>query len=235
MGEPVTQGVLLDATPRRPFIVELVGPAGAGKSAVMQAISRRDAAVRPGLRIDRYRHLPLIVRHTLPLVATGLELLWNAPRSWWPSLLRLVRLATLHAVLRREASQAYRAVILDEGPVFTLTRLRVFEEASFRSARFAQRWRTALEQWAATLDAVIWLDAPDHVLAQRIRSRPKAHRVKERSDQAIGEFLRRYRRAYRLVLDQMTTTSGTKLVEISTATESADQIAAAILPALERE
>jgi len=215
-------------------IVELVGPAGAGKSAVMHALNRRDATVRPGLRIDRYRHLPLIVQHTLPLVPTGMELLLNAPRSWWPSLLRLVRLATLHAALRREASQAYRAVILDEGPVFTLTRLRVFEEASFRSARFARRWRMALEQWAATLDIVIWLDAPDSVLAQRIRNRPKTHRVKQQSDQAIGEFLARYRQAYRLVLDQMAATHRTKLVEINTATASVDQIVAGILPVLER-
>jgi len=226
---------MLDAVPQRPLIVELVGPAGAGKSAVMHALGRRDATVRPGLRIDRYRHLPLIVRDALPLVPTAMDLCWHAPRAWWLSFLRLVRLATLHAVLRREASQAYRAVILDEGPVFTLARLRVFEDASFRSARFAQRWRAALEQWATTLDVVIWLDAPDHVLAQRIRHRPKAHRVKERSDQAIGEFLERYRQAYRVVLDQMATASGTKLVEISTATQSADQIAAAILPVLRRE
>jgi len=43
---------MLDAVPQRPLIVELVGPAGAGKSAVMHALSRRDATVRPGLRID---------------------------------------------------------------------------------------------------------------------------------------------------------------------------------------
>jgi deoxyadenosine/deoxycytidine kinase len=214
------------------LIVELVGPAGAGKTAVMHALGRRDATVRPGLRIDRYRHLPLIVGHALPLVPTGLELFRNAPRSWWQSFLLLVRLATLHAVLQREAGHAYRAVILDEGPVFTLTRLRVFEEASFQNARFARCWRAALEQWAATLDVVIWLDAPDHVLTERIRSRPKAHRVKQRSDQAIGEFLARYRRAYRLVLDQMATAHRIRLVEISTTTESADQIAAAILPVL---
>ena len=227
------EGRTLDVAPTRPVIVELVGPAGAGKSAVKHALSGRDATVRPGLRIDRYRHLPLIIGHALPLVPTGMALLWNAPRSWWPSLRLLARLATLHAVLRREASQAYRAVILDEGPVFTLTRLRVFEAASFQNARFARRWRTALEQWAATLDVVIWLDAPDHVLTQRIRSRPKAHRVKERSDQAIGEFLARYRQAYRLVLDQMATVNRIKLVEISTATQSADQIAATILAGLE--
>ncbi len=242
-GVPLTAGVSLlgqreprvDAgAPPRPLIVELVGPAGAGKTAALRALGQRADSVQPGLRIDRLRYLPIIIWHTLALASTGFELLEESPRSWWPGMRHLVRLRTLHAVLAREASPSHRAIILDEGPVFSLSRLSMFQNASLGNGRLARAWRTILDRWAGTLDVVIWLDAPDPVLAQRIRSRSKFHQVKEATDQQLYEFLGRYRSAYREVLARLTAAGHVRLVEMDTDGESADQAAAKILAVLER-
>lgn len=214
--------------------MELVGPAGAGKTAALRALGQRADSVQPGLRIDRLRYLPIIIWHTLALASTGFELLEESPRSWWPGMRHLVRLRTLHAVLAREASPSHRAIILDEGPVFSLSRLSMFQNASLGNGRLARAWRTILDRWAGTLDVVIWLDAPDPVLAQRIRSRSKFHQVKEATDQQLYEFLGRYRSAYREVLARLTAAGHVRLVEMDTDGESADQAAAKILAVLER-
>ena len=217
---------------QRPLIVELVGPAGAGKTALLRAIGGRDEHIRPGLRIDRLRFLPMMVRHTIALAPTGFELMRRSPRSWWPAMRHLLRLRTLPGVLARETSPAYRAIMLDEGPVFSLSRLSVFHDACMGNGRLARAWRTALDAWAVGLDAIVWLDAPNPVLAQRIRGRVKAHRVKDKTDREVFEFLDRYRSAFREVLTRLTTTSRVRLVWVDTAAESVDQAATRILDVL---
>jgi thymidylate kinase len=218
----------------RPLIVELVGPAGAGKTTLMRAISARDARVQSGLRIDRLRFLPLILWHSLALAPAAAELFAENPRSWWPGMRQLVRLRTLHPALAREAGSASRAIILDEGPIFSLTRLAVFQDADRGHGRLVQEWRAELTRWTEELDVVVWLDAPDGVLSERIRNRRKRHQVKSGTEREVTEFLGRYRSAYRTVLDHLRATGRARIVEIQTNENTTDRIAEVILAALGR-
>lgn len=216
----------------RPAVVELVGPAGAGKTAVLAAIRGRDPGIRAGLSIDRRRFAPLLARHSLALLPMSLELLARRPRSWWPAFKYVLRLRTLPAALAHEAAAGYRAIVLDEGPIFSLTRLSVFQDASRGPGRLTREWHGALLRWIDWLDAIVWLDAHDPVLVRRIREREKPHQIKTRTDVEAARFLRRYRQAFRHVLEPIRAAGRARVIEIDTTSLTADQAAAAVLAAL---
>lgn len=223
----------LRAAPPRTVVAELVGPAGAGKTALLRALARHDAGVRAGAHIDRWRDLPTVLRQAALLAPIGIELIRRRPRAFRSAMGQLIRLRTLPVVLEREARTARGAMVLDEGPLFALGRLCVSQEADRGKDRLAQEWQTQLEDWAARLDLVIWLDAPDHLLMERIRSRPKTHRVKAGTDDVIVAFLHRYRRAYETIRARIATTGHARQVDIDTSAVSSDQASELVLAALQ--
>jgi len=219
-------------TPGRPLIAEIVGPAGAGKTAMLRAIGQRHAGIRAGLSIDRARFLPTITRQTIALLPTCFEVLRDDRRSMWPIMLHLIRLRTLPAVLAQETARGPSAIVLDEGPLFSLARLSVFHRAHESRTRLGRAWQEQLDRWTTLLDVVIWLDAPDPILVQRIRTRFKPHSIKEDPDHAMHEFLGRYRQAYEEIRTCLTAVGRTRMIEVNTATVSAEQAAPVVLAAL---
>jgi hypothetical protein len=218
--------------PPRTLIVELVGPAGAGKTALLRALGRHHTGLRAGLSIDRVRYLPAISRHTLALLPTGIEVLRDDRRSLWPVMLHLIRLRTLPTVLAHEMAARPAAIVLDEGPLFSLGRLSVFQRAHESRTRLGQAWQRQLDRWTRLLDVVIWLDAPDPILAQRIRTRFKPHQVKDDPEQAVYEFLGRYRQAYKEIRARVVSAGRTRMIDLDTSALSADQAVPLVLAAL---
>jgi thymidylate kinase len=107
----------------------------------------------------------------------------------------------------------------------------VFQNANRGTGRLAREWR-ASSPMGGELDVVVWLDAPDTVLAQRIRKRRKRHDVKNGTDGEVTEFLSRYRSAYRTILDHLRAAGRVRIVEIQTNENTTDRIAEDILVAL---
>jgi adenylate kinase family enzyme len=198
-------------TGRRPLVAELVGPAGAGKSALSACLARRTGVMRASV--------------------------WNLPRGWWlwnaarslPTLLalcvrtrpipwedmrQLIRLRTLRQVLGRPRAQQAPLMVLDEGPVFALAWLRLFGHQRRRDDVLAPRLQQALQEWAAALDVVVLVNAPDAVLTERIRTRAKPHRVKHQTDAEIGAFLAAYRGALGDVIAALTAQNGVQVVTL---------------------
>ena len=93
-----------------------------------------------------------------------------------------------HQVLKRRLSGNDSITVLDQGPIYRLVFMREFGP-EFTNSNVYTRWRNSmLNQWAATLHIVIWLDAPDAVLFQRINSRTEEHRVKECLNKTCANF-----------------------------------------------
>ena len=140
----------------RPLVVELVGPAGAGKSALAECLVERGDVRRasvwnlPRLLLceSALRSLPVLLR--LCVAARGL------PRA---ELQQIVRLNALRLFVKRRVGDA-RVVALDEGPVFALSWLRVFGHPRIQNGPLAPWWRRTLADWASMLDHVVLLDAP---------------------------------------------------------------------------
>ena len=208
-------------------VVELAGPAGAGKTTLARALRDADPATSIGLSTGRLRMARGLVVMAPTLVATRLA----APGRFWSGdeLRSLAYLTAWQAQIR--ARQEPGLLVLDHGPVFRLTSLAAYGPSMTETAVFSRRWHRLAEQWGRVLDVVVWLDAPDDVLLGRIARREQAHRIRGAA-RAEGEaFLARYRAAYRTTLAAVTG-EGVRLVEVDTTVCPPGQLAAAVRAAV---
>lgn len=175
-------------------VVEIVGPAGAGKSTLYQVLRGRD-----NLRLDnfpdvrRLANLPFFLWNGAQVIGSlrglgGLsrrELAWMAILQGWPALLQ---------------KTDSRVTVLDQGPVYLMADLREFGPASLRTSAADAWWHDLSTRWSQTLDLIVWLDADDADLLERIHTREKAHIVKDAPAEETLSFLNRYRAAYERVM-----------------------------------
>jgi broad-specificity NMP kinase len=202
------------------MIAELVGAAGTGKSTLSQRLARRPGVMRASVwKLPRGWWLLNAVR-SLP---TLLVLCLRTRALPWADMRYMIRLRTLRHMLTRRPARQAPLVVLDEGPVFALAWLRLFGHG--RSTGHAMtRWRRAvIRDWAETVDVVVLLDAPDAVLAGRIRTRDQPHRVKAGSDVEIGRFATAYREAFGEVIAALTAANGVRVVRLGSDAEPVDR------------
>ena len=176
--------------------------------------------------------MPALLWSAAALLPSFFRLCLAARAIRWDELKQMIRLAALARVLPGLA-QGRRLVVLDEGPLFALTWLQVFgAERLLRSAAY-ERWigRT-VASWAHAIDAVVLVDAPDPVLAQRIRARVKPHMVKHQTDQQISAFAATFRAAFDSVIPTLTRLNGTKQLTVRTDLETPQELAARVLQAI---
>lgn len=184
-----------------PLVIELVGPAGAGKSALSRALDPDRAAVRASIWSPGPA---LLFAHAARLTPVLAGLARHGGSSLWPEMKRIVRLDALPDELaRRRALRPDAPVILDEGPVFGLAWLRVVGDPRALANGTSRWWRATLDHWSRALDAVVVLDAPNPVLTGRIRGRAQRHPMRDRGDDAVHRFLDAYRAAFDAVLAEL--------------------------------
>lgn len=185
---------------QRAVVVELVGPAGAGKTTLAHGVSAADATVRSGLSLwglPRRR----LMRSALALLPTILGATFNRTPLRAGEMGQMIRLGALRGVVEDEAAQ-HRVIILDEGPVFALSWLDVF--FSRNGERVPAAWRRrVVAEWARLLDVVVFIDASDITLANRIRTREKPHMVKGLPDAEIFGFSAGFRRAFERAIGEL--------------------------------
>jgi energy-coupling factor transporter ATP-binding protein EcfA2 len=143
--------------------VELVGPAGAGKSTLAKGVTAVDRSVRSGLSLWGLPRRQLI-RSALTLVPTMIGAGLKRARLRAGELAQLIRLDALRHVVVHEASR-HRVIILDEGPIFALSWLDVFFARAGDRAPAAWRQRV-ITDWASLLDVVVFIDPSDIVAAR---------------------------------------------------------------------
>jgi hypothetical protein len=124
---------------------------------------------------------------------------------------------------RRPVSEA-NVLVFDQGPLYLLS------EAQLRDDRLAG-WRQAtLETWASLLDVVVWLDAPDAVLAERIDMRSKWHRLKGEGLDAATLVLAEARDAYEAMISSLETRpDGPAILRFDTSRMSPDEVVDTLL------
>ena len=101
-------------------VVELVGTAGAGKTSLLEALANSGVTIRAGFRLRKHWH----VLPAFALVPTFVALHRPFRGVLWKEMKRITYLATLRHRLQ-EQRKGSRPVVLDEGPVYMLARLRV--------------------------------------------------------------------------------------------------------------
>jgi thymidylate kinase len=215
----------------RSLIVEIIGPAGAGKTTLSRALSQHDEKIRlaADLELRKREHIPIFVSQApflLPVfLRQGLHSRWFT----WNEIKAMVYLRGWPRVLRQQATCGGTAILLDHGPVFKLAMLSAFGPDRLKSKDFEKWWNNMFKQWASTLDMVIWLDAPDTNLVERINTRSQRHAVKGKSEQEASEFLARYRTAYEQILAKLTANKGPRSLQFDTSQASSEQIVDKVL------
>jgi len=207
--------------PRR--LVELIGPAGAGKSTLARALPERNPSIQIGPTIWGLPapHLLLAALTLLPTITRAM-LEGDQPR--WLELAQMIRLRALRTVVASQVREGGGVLLLDEGPLFGLAWLEVYHALHGSSAQ--ARWRRRqLAHWAARLDSVVWLDAGDSTLARRVGERPRPHRLKGQPNRDMEAFARRYRAAFTRVLAGLRSAGQVSVHHLRTDDASPDQAA----------
>ena len=231
---------------RKPYIVEIIGPAGAGKSTLTRALveSYRDAIKSERPQPRDMTNLGFYVGNGLLLLPTFLRRPWTG--RWYSNeeAQRLFYLTGMSHRLRRagqpsataqNARQSRPIVVLDQGPVFDMAQLTEFGPERLQSPTFTLWWRGMLDRWANMLDMVVWLDAPDSVLIPRVMARAKWHTLKGYDHEQARDFLARYRASYDVNLFRLTTCSPINVLEFRTDREELATIVQHIADAIVQE
>jgi hypothetical protein len=212
----------------KPRLVELAGPAGAGKSTIFEALVASDATIeaRPSLR--RAENAGVLAAEVVSALGTLVRQRVDL-RGTTPEQVRMMAyVQALPKILARARSGEGRTIAFDQGPLYYLTRRNLTNE------RLAG-WRTrVVRTWAPLLDVVVWLDAPDAILVERINSREKWHRVKGGPERVALEVLTESRAAYERALRELAgEPHGPAILRFDTSRDSAERIAADVLAALD--
>ena len=207
----------------RRCVVEIIGVAGSGKSTVFEALESQSKRVhgRPHLRAIAG---PLQI--AVALAAALLTLLARralVPGAVGEQLRMIAHLRLLPRFFERESALG-GIYVFDQGPIFYLTR-RILMHPRLGD------WRTqALAAWASALDLVVWLDASDAVLAERINAREAAHRLKGTAvDDAVQELSRARSVLRELVEELEAACDRPEILRYDTTRGSTDAVVEAVL------
>ena len=218
-------------------VVEIVGPAGAGKSTLCQLLEQTSHHIQiqnfPDVR--KMKDAPFFISNCLQSFP-GLfrlyrsnsrhlsrrEFAWLAILRGWPSL------------LCRESRDDGKTIILDQGPVYLMAEVRLFGPAYLKQKAAARFWEKLYHRWETTLSMIVCLDAADDILTNRIRIRQQEHIVKTEPAVVVHNFLNKYRTEYESLLSNFAADwPGLKILQFDTGIQQPHVIAEQLLHVLQ--
>jgi thymidylate kinase len=216
-------------TQSRARIVEVVGPAGAGKTTVSRMLGRHGGQVQLGRfpDVNKKGDALFFVYHGTGLIpflissCQGKGGRLNRREFAWLAILR-----GWSRRLQRERKKNEKVIILDQGPIYLLAETIELGPKYLRGQRTERFWEKIYKRWGTTLDLVICLDADNACLRERIQARTKGHMVKNEPGPKVFEFLDRYRTAYHHIFERLKADGGgPRIIRFNTGQEPPEEIA----------
>jgi len=213
----------------KPRIVEIIGPAGAGKTTLCQTLNnyQEQIQLRDFPNVRKVGDAPFFIRYGIGLVPVLLHLYQRTSRQLrrrefaWMSILM-----GWPYILQKEARKGSKVILLDQGPVYLMAEMKEFGPEYLRNQKAEKLWQSLYNRWANTLDMIVWLDAADANLLERIRTRDQEHIVKNEGASTVFEFLGRYRRAYEEIISRLEAkTTGLRVLRFDTSRQQPKKIA----------
>jgi hypothetical protein len=207
-------------------VIEIVGPPGAGKTTVLRMLAERDSGIRTVTEFRTARYLPAFAGSAVLALPASVALYRR----------RILPFRELRLVAHLGGLQHFladcpgtRTTIFDQGPAYMLTRLCAQGIGVTRDKTIVA-WRSrTLHCWKQRFDMLLWLDAPDAVLLERIRSRQKPHVVKQRPDREAFALLTKFRAAQARVIGWFAGGAGPVVRRFDTSAEPLEHIAGWLL------
>lgn len=173
---------------KQPRIIELIGPAGAGKSSAARYLfnSACDLQTSVSWRDHPFTCLKVVCSR-LPQLLGSI----GQPFSLVKTLIGCEVALRIMQQHRQKQILPCRDLVLEAGPIAALAYLQSNQLSA------AEDWLNELKQLAAlTIDAVIWLDASNDTLKNRVDTRTKSHRLKHTDQSTTEDFFKTYRHAF---------------------------------------
>ncbi|MHC4789827.1 MAG: nucleoside/nucleotide kinase family protein [Planctomycetota bacterium] len=226
-----------------PLIVEIIGLAGAGKTTLLRSLCLQNDKILPGDYIQvrnpisrafwrksgGIRHMPYIIKNAL----LSLPTFFSQPQKgrWFNrrEITKILYLRGWHRILKQHSSKNDVVLIVDQGAIYDLTTLHAFGPEKLSSQHYKVWWEKMFDQWARTVDLVIWLDAPEEILIKRIRSRKQRHPVKENSAHEMRDYLLRYQSSYEHVITELMARHDVNILRFDTSTQPLEDIISQVL------
>lgn len=215
----------------RALIVEIMGPAAAGKTTLIRMLCSDGDEIRSGIEVASLRSAGVFTAKAASFLPMWLL---RRPRGRWFTWREVKSLAFLdlwYREVERGRPRGVLAALLDHGPLYRLTALRAFGPEMVRSERFERWWLGAFDRWKRTVDIVVWLDAPDELLLERVERRGHWYLSADRSIEEKRAFLGRYRAALMGMLEGFAE-DGPKVLRFETERTPARELADRVLEAV---
>lgn len=216
-----------------PFICELIGPAGAGKTTITQAILNQE----PGVRVvtpptaGYYKNILFYAGNSMQLLPSFFHHLQKEKIRRVRKILQFLSLLQGWGDrLNHFENMQPGVLLLEQGPVYMLSCLQNFLLPAVFTEEF-QEWRDRIyHRWARMLDLIVWLDTSDSVLIERVRSRLKNHGNKTRSHLDAVAVNESYRNTYTEILTNLTRINPSiRVCRVNTGINSVQEIVAQLL------
>jgi thymidylate kinase len=224
----------MSASRGRPHLVEVTGVAGAGKSTLVETVCRSEAGRRRAGFINARNpadlgRIAVSVPRLLPVLIRNLG---RGPRFTWAEFKLLAYATSWRRVFARRPEYAHGVTLLDQGPVYALVRLKALGKRATTSEAFERWWNRTVELWSRELAAVVYLDASDDVLWERINGRPQPHGTKGEPEGVGRAFIARYRQLFDEISARLDRPGGPVILRLDTSEATPEQLAARLEPVL---
>ena len=208
-------------------IIELVGPAGAGKSTLYTSLGKDF----PWIHCTYSPHVWRLTSAPFYLtnLASILPIYLRKHKKGENTINRrqLACLAILngwHKILRNMADNSHEVILLDQGPVFLMAFLDMNGPRSLYESQFQNWWNKIYENWIHNLDMIVFLDTTNDKLIKRIRNRP-TDLLSGMSDEEGEAFLSKYRGVYEQIITNFSSyDSRTSIVRIDSGELTPEEI-----------
>lgn len=221
------------------FVVEIVGPAGAGKTTISSALATYAPAVQRGLSLRQWRFVPLYAAGAVSLLSSVHEGAQRGIRLTRQQLMTMLYLQVQLRAVQQASTRRKRVIVLDQGPVYKLADICDFALENRSQLGLERWWNGMMAQWAAQLSLIIVLDAADELLMERIDTRDKWHVIKAAPEAEASAYLARYRTAIQETVREMTdcahalNKSGPRLMHVRTDQAGVNSIVDQVLSLLD--
>lgn len=209
---------------QKPLIVEFLGPAGAGKTTLLRALKQSKSNIQEGVTAKEIDCIPYLISNTLLFFPKFISEYQHTRWFTWKETRSMIYTQVWHKILEAEKDNNNLAIVFDHGPLFRLARLLTSGPEMTKSQTYQQWSQQILTQWLNTLDIVVWLDAPNTVLLERVHNRDSWHQIKEKNLQQGDEFLTHYKMVYEQIFAQIKASNNVKLLQFDTSHKSLAQI-----------
>jgi shikimate kinase len=206
------------------FIIEIVGIAGAGKTTLCQFLKQRNKRIEFRFLPHKLIYLPFLIRTLIVWLPVYFCNCHNDRWLTWKEVKIMGYLDTWISYLKKRALRRNIICVLEPGSVYWLAALRKFGPQFVREKKCAKWWDEKLQNWRKALNLIVWLDAPDEVLIQRVKNRKEWHEAKDKPVQAVLEEFSRLREEYSRIVNLMIAEGGPQMLNFRTDQLSSEEI-----------